>query len=640
MYKAGIYIICLLFAFLAKAQPFIPPLPGCSLDEIPNYNTDSLSTYSYQELICLSRVLLKKPTNIENYKNLITSIETIRLQYLNDYDFENVILGANINAHLWFKMDSLERYGHTLMQSSYSNYRMGNFYTTFEYSNKALSIARQYSNALMELDALSRIAWTQWSIRRYKEALELNQEYKSVYEKAGLSEKYTNLYLNSQASFLHPMGRSKEARIFGDSLIENVKKLKNKSWLNYAYSNMAGYYNGNENIEQRIWYAKEAVKINIELNNEEQLGSNLELLASLYRVDKQYTLAEKYYLESLEHSTAINDRMRMYESYNGLTMMFDSIGDYSQAYIYSRKTKDLHSQLFEDNDLKRVFDLKQINAAQEFQQLKSDQKIHDLLLARKNLNLGLLFLLLGCVIAGAFWVIKNNKKKQNKLKQEYRDQIKNHEMESLRAQMNPHFIFNSLNSIKGYITTNESRIAAKFLTKFSKLIRLILNHSRLSSISLEEELESLELYIQLEQLRLENSFDYKIESSPNLHLSNIMVPPMIIQPYVENAIWHGLVHKKHGQKTLHISIHHTDQLVAISITDNGIGRAASQNINKQKKKKHSSHGMNITKQRIDLINKSSNFESVVLSDLIDDLNQPIGTNVLINLSKNHQLWKD
>jgi LytS/YehU family sensor histidine kinase len=123
-------------------------------------------------------------------------------------------------------------------------------------------------------------------------------------------------------------------------------------------------------------------------------------------------------------------------------------------------------------------------------------------------------------------------------------------MSALLAQMNPHFLFNSLNSIDSYIIKNESKKASEYLNNFARLMRLILQNSRSNYISLKDELESLELYLQMESLRFANRFAYEIQLEPEIDSSSVLIPPMLIQPYVENAIWHGLMHKKdekHGK---------------------------------------------------------------------------------------------
>ncbi|PWT99093.1 MAG: hypothetical protein C5B52_11175 [Bacteroidetes bacterium] len=205
------------------------------------------------------------------------------------------------------------------------------------------------------------------------------------------------------------------------------------------------------------------------------------------------------------------------------------------------------------------------------------------------------------------------------------------EMQVLRAQMNPHFIFNSLNSINRFILQNNRAQASEYLTKFSKLVRLILQNSQAKLITLESELESLALYLDLEALRFDYRFDYKISIAKDLDVEALKIPPLVIQPYVENAIWHGLMHKEEkGQ--LDIELSEEDQLVFIKITDNGIGRNQAELLASKSATRHKSMGLKITSERIDLFRKSGLGDSgVKINDLINPDGKPAGTEVIIRI---------
>lgn len=205
------------------------------------------------------------------------------------------------------------------------------------------------------------------------------------------------------------------------------------------------------------------------------------------------------------------------------------------------------------------------------------------------------------------------------------------EMQALRAQMNPHFIFNSLNSINRFILQNNKAQASEYLTKFSKLIRLILQNSQSALIPLESELESMELYLDLEALRFEQRFDYKITIDKDLDISALKVPPLIIQPYAENAIWHGLMHKKEkGQ--LDIEIHQENEHLYFKITDDGVGRKQAAAQSDKSVTHHKPMGLRITADRIAMIQRSGSGEPAIR---INDLQGPdggdAGTEVLIRL---------
>ena len=239
-------------------------------------------------------------------------------------------------------------------------------------------------------------------------------------------------------------------------------------------------------------------------------------------------------------------------------------------------------------------------------------------------------LLIAGVVLVAFIIQRNRIKRirhEEKLKTEFNKQLAQAETKALRAQMNPHFIFNSLNSINSFVIDQKHEMASDYLIKFSKLIRLILDNSRSETISLEKELETLRLYVLLESARFDNKFTCVFHIFEDVNINSIMIPPMLLQPFVENAIWHGLMQKE-GEGTITIDIKKTDEeYLNISIIDDGIGREKAAEL-KSKSATHKSHGLKVTSQRIDMINKlNSTGAQVNIFDLKDDQGNATGTKV-------------
>lgn len=223
-------------------------------------------------------------------------------------------------------------------------------------------------------------------------------------------------------------------------------------------------------------------------------------------------------------------------------------------------------------------------------------------------------------------------RRQEELKTEYNQKVAQLEIEALRAQMNPHFIFNALNSIEYYINEENTEDAINYLQKFAALIRLTLQNSKQSYISLRDELVSLQHYIEIEQMRLDNTFDFQVEIAEGLQTERIMLQPLLLQPYVENAIWHGLLYQREKRGKLWIRCVQDGKRTEIRITDNGIGREKSATIQKQRMKNKKSMGMIITKRRIELNKAVTGIHtSVNIEDLKDSQGQCAGTSVIINL---------
>ena len=168
--------------------------------------------------------------------------------------------------------------------------------------------------------------------------------------------------------------------------------------------------------------------------------------------------------------------------------------------------------------------------------------------------------------------------------------------------MNPHFIFNCLSSINRFILKNETEAASNYLTKFSRLIRTVLTNSKKPFISLEDELEMLRLYLEMEKLRFKDSFDYSITFINAIDDGNVFLPPLLLQPFAENAIWHGLMHKE-GQGKLEFELSIDDRVLTCAISDNGIGRIKAAALRSKSAEKQKSLGLQITKERLALLNE-------------------------------------
>ena len=221
-------------------------------------------------------------------------------------------------------------------------------------------------------------------------------------------------------------------------------------------------------------------------------------------------------------------------------------------------------------------------------------------------------------------------RKQNKLlldKEQLEKKFSQSQLTALRSQMNPHFVFNALNSIQDYIVSSQKEEAGDYLGLFADLMRKYLNQSQQEEISLKEEIETLEMYLQLEKIRFEETLSYSLEVSPKLNLVKTKVPVMLTQPLIENAIKHGLLHKKEGRQ-LRISFGIKTEDLVVTVIDNGIGRKRSAEINRTiRKKGHEPFASSALQKRIELINKEWKSKIKVRYTDLSDGQQPTGTKV-------------
>ncbi|WP_299710101.1 histidine kinase [uncultured Tenacibaculum sp.] len=250
------------------------------------------------------------------------------------------------------------------------------------------------------------------------------------------------------------------------------------------------------------------------------------------------------------------------------------------------------------------------------------------------------FLLITISVSSFLWYYFNRKNKQLKEKQKLILDKQNKELEniflkleSLRSQMNPHFIFNALNSIQDYILNNEKKLARTYLVKFSRLIRMYLEHSQKNRITVRDELSALNFYLELEKDRFEDSFSFTINVDENLDQDAVEIPTFLIQPYVENAIKHGLLHRKENRKLkLNFRINEEQKVLECLIEDNGVGRVFSREINNRKAFKPKSFSSEANAKRISLLNKTRKTPiKLEIIDQYDNAENPTGTLVKLEI---------
>ncbi len=245
--------------------------------------------------------------------------------------------------------------------------------------------------------------------------------------------------------------------------------------------------------------------------------------------------------------------------------------------------------------------------------------------------IGLIGLMLIGIISSVYKYRINQIRNTEKIKNEFNTQLADMRMEALRAQMNPHFIFNCLNSINRFIIKSDIRTSSHYLTRFAKLMRLILDNSKNKIVVLTNELEALKLYMEMEAMRFDQKFTFEINISLNVNPDNIEIPPLIIQPYVENAIWHGLLPKESPGK-ITIDVDYQDPYLIIEIVDNGIGREKAMEFKSLSNTTRKSLGIKLTEDRLKMASENISITgSQKIIDLYDKNGLSCGTKVIINL---------
>ncbi|MBK6352483.1 MAG: histidine kinase [Saprospiraceae bacterium] len=243
--------------------------------------------------------------------------------------------------------------------------------------------------------------------------------------------------------------------------------------------------------------------------------------------------------------------------------------------------------------------------------------------------LGIIFMV--SLLSGIIQFVLKRKKKTEKAKLLADMQISDVKLESLRAQMNPHFVFNAMGSIQNLIQNDQKALADEYLSRFSKLLRLYLESSKNEDILLKDEIQLISKYLEIEKLRFKNRLDFSIEVRPNdLDTSTIKIPSLLLQPIIENALGHGLFHKENGG-LISILIEEKAEKIKITIEDNGIGRKKAAQIKSQKPATHISRGLEMMFDRINLVNKKGHFYVTLEYLDLTELSNPVGTRVILNI---------
>lgn len=444
------------------------------------------------------------------------------------------------------------------------------------------------------------------------------------------------------------LGKTDEAEEHLTLAKQMFQELNDNFHLATAESYLGSLYQQTKNIDKSI----ESYKISMELM--EKIGSKLEAadnadnIATNYLTKKDYANAIKYAQHGLILASQINAQKQLFFLYSTLAKASAAINDFERAYNYSAQAaafKDSVNESEQHDELDELQTKYETEKKEKENQLLKTQNLATN--AQLQTNRVLLIAALACLLMLAillYFLYRNRQAKiknietlkmLNKQLEEQKEEITRIntllELKALRAQMNPHFIFNCMSSIQECMLTGRLDEANTYLSKLSRLLRMVLIHSDDENIYLDKEIEVLKLYLELESVRLKGGFSYSIEMDEDIPTEELMVPALLLQPFAENAIWHGLLNKE-GERNLSITIQMKDETLCCIIKDNGIGRQQSALMNK-KHKQHISKGMTLIEKRLQILKQQTGEEktSLNITDLFTPSNEPAGTSVEIIL---------
>ncbi len=470
------------------------------------------------------------------------------------------------------------------------------------------------------------------ALKNYQDVLKLEQSRDNDKGVMDANNSIGNIYLQQE--------KTQQALDYYSKSQSLASDLKDDKTLSKSNEMIGKVYRLEKRYDQELALRQQSIVLNLKSRNREALNEEYLEVAKLYLEQKNAPAAIPYLQKSIRLSDQLGLMAKKREAYGNLTEAYQETGNVLEALrayrayvavvdtLYRQKERELSSLLHFNEELserqQKIESLekdRQLNA-KTIELLRKEQKLKEESMQKQLILIYALVLGLLLVFVASYLLYQSSRKRRlaNQLLA----------LKSLRSQMNPHFIFNALNSVNSFISQNDERSANKYLSEFSRLMRAVMENSQHDFVPLATELKILELYLSLEHFRFREKFDYSFQIDPAIDADAVQIPPMLIQPYIENAVWHGLRYKEEkGFLSVQVS-QRAGQLV-VRVEDNGIGRKKSQALKTANQKETVSTGLRNIENRLRIIN---DIHQTQLSVAMEDLNpqDETGTRVTITLS--------
>jgi tetratricopeptide (TPR) repeat protein len=583
-----------------------------SLAQLSGQQTDRIEALStagnaYSDLGNNSKAIelhvfaLKLAEEINDRKLLAYTYNNLGADYMVTGDFSNAI--KHFLASLSIKEEKLPN-GETIgtlksIASSLSNLgaaydEMGNYDKALEFYMKCLGIHTETGNKKGIGSILNNIG--------------------VVYEEKGDYSLALDYYHRALAL----------RRETGDSVKVGVTLLN----IGIVYLDMGDY-------SKALEYHFQSMKTADENSDPYRTANALNSIADIYLEKNQPDSAFPYIQKGLTIARKIDAKKLMADSYRFLAKYYLQKNNYQKAAEAQQELLAIKDSLFRMDMNEKVAEMQTRYETEkkqkEIELLKKDTEIKQLEIAKQKDQKIIFSIVAGFLLLTGIFLFSRYRLRQNNLRIVLEKKNLETEQKLLRIQMNPHFIFNSLNSVQGYISANNSFLAMTYLAKFAKLMRYILENSRKNMILLEDEINALTLNMELERIRFKENFDFKVVVDEKLDPSALFIPPMLIQPFIENAMKHGLRNKS-GNGMLEVNFKPAGKLIYCTVKDNGIGREAAEKLKKEKNPNHKSVGMEVTAERIEVLRQQYKEDiSIIISDLTNPDGSAAGTEVKLRI---------
>lgn len=480
---------------------------------------------------------------------------------------------------------------------------------------------------------------TDKAIELYKEAWET---YKS--KQPGMSQAMicNNLGMN--------YGRKNEyeqAEYWYRKVIEISEAIKLPKGLLQGYNGLAAALNEQKKHEEALSYAQKALQYAQQMKHiPSQAIAHMNLGRTSFHL-KNYKSALDNYLKAESIIRQFKDINKLKTINKQIGICYEKLGNFEQALKYKEIFHKLNDSIFNKEQAKVVAELQTKYETEKIKREKESTELENLKLAttnskQRNMLLGALTFIVFAII---LWILYARQQKIRKraalteveLKETQKrllveQQKRKAELKAVRAQLNPHFIFNVLNSVQEFIISGEKQKANETLISIARMMRKTLKNSEKEYISLKDELELVQLYLSAEKLRFEERLDYEIHLDQDIEEEFIKLPPMLIQPYVENAVKHGIKHKKEKGLVKILAKINTEDLLEITITDNGVGRQKAEELKKENREAHNTFSTKANEDRLQNIARETGKNAAIeIFDHTNYENQPTGTSIKLTI---------
>lgn len=419
------------------------------------------------------------------------------------------------------------------------------------------------------------------------------------------------------------------AMIYFEKAKELFSQPPDSFYLAFVLHNLGSIHSDLGNYQQAEEYLNESVRYNKSIENVQLNTMTLSAKGDLMLKEKNPLRALKYYQESMLIAEEKNLTKIQLKNLKGISDVFKMLDDYKNSLLYFEKFATLKDSLLTESKYRQIMDLQTMYETEKKEKLivQKDRQIRQQIFVFSAIS----FLVISVLIILFFVYRTREIRKRYKLENE----LNMSTQKALISQMNPHFIFNALNSVNLFILKNDKLSSNLFLTNFTDLIRKVLDNSQFQYISLYDEFETLKAYMELEKARFANKFDYEIVLN-NVLLMDYFIPTMILQPFVENAIWHGFSNIEGNGKIRIEVLRQTLSTLIVCIEDNGIGREKAKEIRIKNGKKKKSYGTKLVEDRLKLFNRLNKTDlRFEYQDIYDETGDCKGTKVCLFLSANN-----